>query len=118
MPVTKIVSINNGEHYNWGQNNDGWHLLKNDALSVIEESMLPGTSEQLHFHQKAQQLFYILSGKAGFKIDQQLLYLVSGESVHIPPEIPHLIFNNGDAVLRFIVVSSPKSHGDREEVAG
>ena len=28
--LTKIIDIDNAEHYNWGDNCDGWHLLKND----------------------------------------------------------------------------------------
>lgn len=118
MDRAKMVSIKNAEHYTWGQLNSGWHLLKNNELSVIEESMEPGTSEQLHFHRKAQQLFYILSGKAGLEINQQLIQLNPGESIHIPPGIPHMIYNNGDIVLRFIVISAPKSQGDRVNVDG
>ena len=32
-----IRDINNTEHYNWGEACDGWHLLKTDSLSVIQE---------------------------------------------------------------------------------
>ena len=111
-----IVSIKNAEHYIWGQNSNGWHLLKNDYLSVIEERMEPATSEHRHFHKKAQQLFYILSGEAGFEIGQKIIHLSTGETVHVPPGIAHRIFNKGDADLRFIVISSPKSHGDRVDM--
>ena len=116
MGQPTIISVRNAEQYVWGQNCKGWHLLKNDDLSVIEESMEPATSEQIHFHERAQQLFYILSGNAGFKIGEDLLYLSNGESVHIPPGTPHMIFNNGNTSLQFIVISSPKSHGDRVNV--
>ncbi|MEP7107233.1 MAG: cupin domain-containing protein [Ferruginibacter sp.] len=116
METGMIVSVKNAEHYLWGQNNDGWHLLKNDDLSVIGERMGPGTSEYLHFHKKAQQLFYILSGEAGFEVNHKLIHLCTGETVHVPPGIPHKIFNNGNADLHFIVISAPQSHGDRVDV--
>lgn len=116
MLPPKIVSVNNAEHYTWGQNSDGWHLLKNEALSVIEEQMAPGAGEQLHFHYKAQQLFYILSGEAGFEINQEHYHLHAGETLHIPPGTPHRILNNGGANLRFIVISSPPSHADRKNL--
>lgn len=117
METGKMVSSKNSEHYIWGENNDGWHLLKNDDLSVIEERMAPGSSEHLHFHKRARQLFYILSGKAGFEIGQKVIELGAGETVHVPPEKPHRIFNKSDGDLRFIVISSPKSHGDRVDMA-
>jgi hypothetical protein len=52
-----IKNTDNSEHYIWGENCDGWHLLKSDSLSVIQEKMPPGTKESLHFHSKAQQFF-------------------------------------------------------------
>jgi mannose-6-phosphate isomerase-like protein (cupin superfamily) len=113
MESVKAVSIQNAAHYNWGQNSDGWHLFKQDDLSVIEEKMPPGSFEQLHFHEKAQQLFYILSGSAVFTIDQKSIALGQGESVHIPATVPHMISNEGNTDLRFLVISVPRSHGDR-----
>jgi len=33
------VSRDNAEHYRWGDDCDGWHLVKDTQLSVIEEFM-------------------------------------------------------------------------------
>ncbi len=30
-----LISIEKAEHYLWGGNCDGWHLLKRDDMSVI-----------------------------------------------------------------------------------
>jgi len=108
-----ITSIQNAEHYTWGDNCDGWHLLKSDSLSVIQERMPPGTGEQLHFHHKAQQVFYILSGKATFDIVGEVFTVEAGKSIHIPPETRHRILNKGTNDLHFLVISEPKAHGDR-----
>ena len=116
MEAEKIVSTKNAEHYNWGQKNDGWHLLKNDQLSVIEELMHPYTTEQLHYHTKAQQVFYILSGRASFEVAENIVQLGPGDSLHVPAGTPHKIFNEASEALRFIVISSPKSHNDRIEL--
>lgn len=35
----KAVSIANAEHYRWGNQCDGWHLVRAAELSIIEESM-------------------------------------------------------------------------------
>ena len=108
-----MTSIQNAEHYTWGNNCDGWHLLKTDTLSVIQEKMPPGSSEQPHFHRDAQQLFYVLSGVATFEIDGEILAVAAKESIHIPKMSKHCISNLGKEDLEFLVISEPKSHGDR-----
>jgi len=108
-----MKSIENAEHYTWGDNCDGWYLLKTESLSVIREKMPPGTAEQLHFHLHAQQLFYMLSGVATFEIDGKATVVNAGESIHIPKTLKHCIANRSDKDLEFLVISEPKAHGDR-----
>ncbi len=111
-----VTSIQTAEHYTWGQQCDGWHLLKTDTLSVIQERMPPGTTESLHFHSNAQQLFYILSGVASFSLEGQTYSLYANESIHVLPGQVHQISNLGKEELHFLVISEPKAHGDRTNV--
>jgi mannose-6-phosphate isomerase-like protein (cupin superfamily) len=110
-----ILSKLNAPHYLWGESQkcDGWHLCKTDSLSVIEENMPPGTKEKLHYHERCQQVFYILSGIACFSIEDMSYDVNQGESIHILPGLKHLIRNDSDHDLKFLVVSEPPSHGDR-----
>lgn len=108
-----ITSTENAQHYIWGDQCDGWHLLKTDSLSVIQERMPPGTSEQMHYHERAQQVFYILSGIATFEVEGELKTVQPNQSIHFPKNTRHGITNNGDTDLHFLVISEPKSHGDR-----
>src|SRR5579872_3260548 len=103
-----ITSTENAEHYTWGNACDGWHLLRSDTLSVIQERMPPGTAEQLHYHRNAQQVFYILSGAATFDVEGEIKTVNGGESIHIPKGTQHCIRNNGGIDLLFLVVSEPK----------
>ena len=114
--MIQIKSIHNTNHYTWGDDCDGWHLLQTDSLSVIQEKMPPGTSEQFHFHTYAQQLFYILSGVATFNVKGQIQVVNANESIHIPKGTKHCISNKGDKALEFLVISEPKSHGDRQNI--
>ena len=111
-----IKSIKNTEHYQWGDVCDGWHLLKSDTLSVIQEKMPGGTFEKLHFHTHAQQLFFILSGTASFDINGEKFSVNTNESIHVPKMTKHFISNSNEAELHFLVISEPKSHGDRVNV--
>lgn len=107
------ISIENAEHYTWGNNCDGWHLLKSDSLNVILEKMPAGTSEKLHYHKNAQQLFYILSGSATIFFNGKKIELQANESLHIPIGISHCVENNNPVELSFLLISEPRVQTDR-----
>jgi mannose-6-phosphate isomerase-like protein (cupin superfamily) len=107
------ISRNTADHYTWGQVCDGWHLVRDPALSVIEESMPPGAQEVRHYHCKAQQFFYILSGKATMEAEGETIGLCAGEGIRISAGIRHQIRNESSDPVRFLVISQPASHGDR-----
>ena len=109
----EAVGTGNAGHYRWGQGCDGWHLLADDDLSVIEERMPPGTAEQRHRHARSRQFFYVLEGEAVLEMDGMSHRLCRGEGLHVPPGAAHQMRNESGADTRFLVVSSPKSHGDR-----
>ena len=103
----------NAEHYQWGENCHGWHLVKGSELSVIEEVMPPKTKEVKHYHSQAQQLFYILKGEATFEIESEIIKVPNREGMHILPNLAHQIRNEGDMDLEFLVISQPTIRGDR-----
>ena len=111
------ISKETSEHYTWGQNCDGWHLLKSDTLSIIQERMPVGTEEALHFHYQSQQFFYILSGTATFEIEDKIVEVKPNEGLHIKPNQKHKIKNESISALHFLVISEPKSHGDRVNIS-
>lgn len=104
------------DHYTWGNNCEGFHILRDEALSVIKESMPPGASEVWHYHNKAQQVFYLLSGKAFFETGKDNAFLSTGESLRVLPGILHRISNPSDEIVEFLVVSAPMAQGDRVEI--
>lgn len=103
----------NAEHYVWGNGCDGWRLLDRQDLSVIEERVPPGASEVRHVHQAARQVFYVLSGHLTIDRAGEQLTLATGDSLEMPPTIPHLVRNDGAVVAVFLVISAPTTRGDR-----
>ena len=89
----KPVSIANAEHYLWGEHSDGWHLLKRDDVSVIQERVPAGKAELMHYHKISRQFFYILEGEGQIRLE-----------------------NDSGIDVIFLVISVPKSHGDRINV--
>jgi len=111
------IGIDSAEHYRWADVCDGWHLLKLDGFSVIRERVPPGVAETRHRHQFARQFFYILDGAAVLEVDGVRHALAVGQGLHIPPGSAHQFRNDSDRDVHFLVVSVPKSHGDRENLA-
>jgi len=110
------VGIDAAEHYRWGDACDGWHLLKLDGLSVIRERVPPGVCETRHRHARARQFFYIIDGAAVIEVDAKRHTLAAAQGLHVPPGAAHQFRNESESDVHFLVVSVPKSHGDRENV--
>jgi mannose-6-phosphate isomerase-like protein (cupin superfamily) len=110
------VSRESAEHYIWGDVCDGWHLLKSKELSVIEERVPAGGAETKHYHKHAHQFFFVLSGSATMEIGNKRCTLLFHQGISVPPGVPHLLMNESDEELSFIVISAPMSHGDRVPV--
>lgn len=107
------VSTTNAEHYVWGGNSDGWHLLKRDDMSVIEELVPAGGAEVMHYHNVARQFFYILEGEATMVFEDREVILRKGDGIEIEPQVKHQFKNNSEGDARFLVVSVPSTRGDR-----
>lgn len=113
MRTNETISIANADHYAWGEDCDGWHLVRTPELSVIQERMPPGTCEVRHFHERARQFFFVLAGEAVLEVDGEEHWLQPQQGYEVAPGIAHQIFNRGHENLDFLVASQPPSHGDR-----
>ncbi len=113
----KPIHTGNAAHYAWGQGCDGWRLADGEDLSVIEETMPPGTGETPHHHARARQFFYVLAGEASMELGRETHVIGPGWGIEVPPETVHRIRNGGADPVRFLVISSPGTRGDRVEAA-
>ncbi|MCU1222563.1 MAG: cupin protein [Edaphobacter sp.] len=112
MPA-KPISTANAEHYTWGNNCDGWYLVRTPELNIIEELMPPGTSETRHHHVRARQFFFVLSGELTLEIEHHAFTLQAGQGIEIAPGQSHQAINRSAQAVRILVTSQPPSHGDR-----
>ena len=108
--VSKYQSL---KHYQWGADCDGWSLVDEESLSVKQELMPAGTSELKHYHQKAQQFFFILKGTATFEIEGTTIQVNGGEGLQIEAGRKHRILNESKEELEFILFSQPSTKYDR-----
>lgn len=103
----KKVSIANSEYFPWGEKCDGWFLAKHPSASIIQERMLPHTSEKRHYHEKVWQFIYILSGELTMEIEGEEVTLQPFEGIEIIPPLKHNFFNRTDTDITYILVSVP-----------
>jgi mannose-6-phosphate isomerase-like protein (cupin superfamily) len=108
-----LISRERAEHYTWGQVCEGWRLLDEPGLSVIEERIPPGAGELRHVHHVARQLFYVLEGRLTIERDGERFELSKGDALDMPPERPHSVCNEADIDAFFLVISAPSTRGDR-----
>lgn len=101
------------KHYQWGDACDGWNLVEEPSLSVKQERMPAGTAEALHFHEHAQQFFFILKGTASFEVEGEEIIINENEGLHIAAGKKHRISNKTTTDLEFILSSQPSTQGDR-----
>jgi mannose-6-phosphate isomerase-like protein (cupin superfamily) len=106
------------EHYSWGAVCDGWRLLTGSDLSVIQECVPPGAAEIAHFHSRARQFFFVLSGVATLELVGRSVTFSQGQGVHVPPGTTHRFANHSRENVAFLVISAPTTKGDRTDVQG
>jgi mannose-6-phosphate isomerase-like protein (cupin superfamily) len=109
-PVSKKHPL---QQYAWGKAASAWNLLDQESLSVKLEHMPPGEEERLHYHQYAQQFFYILRGTAIFEIDGEQTKVEEEHGFYISPNQKHRIMNLSKEALEFILCSQPSTTKDR-----
>jgi hypothetical protein len=102
--------------YTWGDGCHGWRLVDEPDLSVIEEWLPTGARERLHRHMRSLQLYYVLGGDALVSRDGHQRQLGRGDSMAIAAGAEHLIANVGEVPLRLLVISSPSTDRDRQDL--
>jgi len=114
--MAKVISLQNAEHYSWGDNCHGWFLLKDPGIHIIQERMPPKTREEWHLHNRSRQFFYVLRGELTMALGRDSLTMRSGDGLEVEPRVAHQARNVSLDDVEFIVISCPPSHDDRTEV--
>ncbi|MFM9941610.1 MAG: cupin domain-containing protein [Hyphomicrobiaceae bacterium] len=111
-----VISNLTAEHYIWGDVCDGWHLVNGADLSVIHERMPAGATEMRHYHQRARQFFFVLSGTLTIERDGMQHAISAGHGLEMRPGSRHQARNSSAGAVEFLVISAPTTKGDRTDV--
>lgn len=78
-----------------------------EGFSGLTVHRLQGGSEgDYHAHDTIEQVYYFLGGKGRMKIDEEMYEVREGDAVHIPPQVKHQIFNDGDDWIEHLIISA------------
>lgn len=78
-------------------------------LGASIDTLAPGKRGcPYHFHHAEEEMFIVLQGEGSLRVAGQMLPLVAGDVVFIPPgpEYPHQIINTSDAPLTYLSISN------------
>jgi mannose-6-phosphate isomerase-like protein (cupin superfamily) len=112
----EVSEIAMAEHYSWGGVCDGWYLLRDPALTVIQERVPPSAGEVPHLHRRAHQFFFVLSGEATVEFGDRSVTVGPNQGLHVPPDTSHRLVNRTSEDVEFLVISSPTTAGDRVDM--
>lgn len=86
-------------------------VIRNQSLA---EARLPvGGSTQKHFHQRAEEIYYITHGTGEIRIGNETHAVRAGDAIAIPPGQKHKLWNTGTETLRLLCCCAPAyEHSD------
>jgi quercetin dioxygenase-like cupin family protein len=68
----------------------------------------PGKGNAEHIHPNCEEVVYVLDGEVTHTLGEQETVLRGGDLIVVPRDVPHRLFNAGNAPVRaYIVFSSP-----------
>ena len=75
--------------------------------SLAEATIPVGRATQAHFHPKAEEIYYILSGHGRMEIEGQSREVAPLDAIAIPPGSRHKIWNIGEVALVLLCCCVP-----------
>lgn len=61
----------------------------------------------LHLHTNAENIYYVVQGRLGLRLDGGDRFVEEGQAVFIPPHVPHAVWNAGEGEARLIEIYAP-----------
>ena len=77
------------------------------ALGVFEQYSLPGTGVPLHYHEREEETFYVLSGQVEFLMGDTTRLAGPGTTLFVPRRAVHGLKVHGDEPLRLHLTLTP-----------
>lgn len=83
---------------------------RNSAIrnqSLAEARLAPGQSTMVHYHPRAEEIYYLLAGQGRMRLAGETRDVGPGDAIAIPPNVAHQITNTGAETLTFLCCCAP-----------
>jgi quercetin dioxygenase-like cupin family protein len=79
-----------------------------DRFALVEHPLEPrALAAPMHTHRREDEWSYVLAGRVGFQLADDVVEAVAGDLVRKPRGIPHSFWNAGDEAARVLEIISP-----------
>ena len=87
----------------------------NRNQSLAEATVPPGGRTVRHVHRRSEELYHVTGGSGTMHLGDESFAVGAGDTVLIPPGVPHWIEAGGETPLRILCCCSPPyAHEDTE----
>lgn len=87
----------------------------NRKQSLAEASLAAGQSTRLHRHLRSEELYHFTAGFGRMWLGDETFEVRTGDTVCIPPGVPHRVENLGPGEMKILCSCAPAySHADTE----
>lgn len=87
-----------------------------EKQSLAEAIVSPGMTTKLHRHHVSEELYHITAGQGLMTLSEDTFEVSVGDTVCIPPSVPHCIKNTGNIELKILCCCSPAYRHDDTEL--
>jgi mannose-6-phosphate isomerase-like protein (cupin superfamily) len=82
-----------------------WTPVRNQSLA--EATLEAGGATAEHYHPRAEELYYFVSGRGRMRLGEEEAPVLAGDCVVIPPGTPHKLWNVGAGPLVLLCCCAP-----------
>jgi mannose-6-phosphate isomerase-like protein (cupin superfamily) len=88
-------------------------LEHTERQSLAEATVQPGGETAEHYHPRAEEIYYFVSGRGRMRLGKEEASVRAGDCVVIPPGTPHKLWNSQpDPMVLLCCCAPPYSHDD------
>jgi mannose-6-phosphate isomerase-like protein (cupin superfamily) len=88
------------------------------AQSLAEATVAPGAATAEHYHPRAEELYYFVSGEGRMRLGQAESAIAAGDCVVIAPGTVHKLWNEGGEPLVLLCCCAPAYSDDDTVLTG
>lgn len=84
--------------------------------SLAEAEIASGGHTMRHLHRLTEEIYHFIQGNGEMRLGENAFNVAAGDTVHIPPNTPHQVYNTGQTPLKILCACVPPYRHDDTEV--